>query len=172
MWLAQKFKAIKNIPKFKILSTIKILKLTSYCRIWWKKYYVIWVFFSPLSTVSTTGTAWKISKCGAFSCPYIPVFGLNPEMQGPEKTPYLDTFHAVTRFCGDYDLHFYYHECQDFLKWLEIFQNIEKMVHPRETFWTHYKSNIRIISDLSWKLGANDLKYSCTCKPKWHVYTL
>ena len=55
-------------------------------------------------------------------------------MQGPEKTPYLDTFHAVTRFFGDYDLHFYYRECQDFLKWLEIFQNIEKMVHPRENF--------------------------------------
>ena len=33
-------------------------------------------------------TAWKVSKHGVFSGPYFPVFG-------PEKTPYLDTFHAV-----------------------------------------------------------------------------
>ena len=33
-------------------------------------------------------TAWKVSKYGDFSGPYFPVFG-------PEKTPYLDTFHAV-----------------------------------------------------------------------------
>ena len=30
----------------------------------------------------------KVSKYGFFSGPYFPVFG-------PEKTPYLDTFHAV-----------------------------------------------------------------------------
>ena len=33
-------------------------------------------------------TAWKVSKYGDFSGPYFPVFG-------PEKTPYLSTFHAV-----------------------------------------------------------------------------
>ena len=26
---------------------------------------------------------------------YFPVFGLNTRKYGPEKTPYLDTFHAV-----------------------------------------------------------------------------
>ena len=53
-------------------------------------------------------TAWKSSKWGVFSGPYFPVFGLNTEMcgvnhriqsewrkKGPEKTPYLETFHSV-----------------------------------------------------------------------------
>ena len=35
-----------------------------------------------------TNTVWKMSKYGVFSGTYFPVFG-------PEKTPYLDTFHAV-----------------------------------------------------------------------------
>ena len=54
-----------------------------------------------------TGTAWKVSKQGVFSGPYFPAFGLNtvryysvfrPNVGKyvPEKTPYLDTFHAVT----------------------------------------------------------------------------
>ena len=30
-----------------------------------------------------------------FSGPYFPVFALNTGKYGPEKTPYLDTFHAV-----------------------------------------------------------------------------
>ena len=33
-------------------------------------------------------TAWKVSKYGVFSGPYFPVFW-------PEKTPYLEAFHAV-----------------------------------------------------------------------------
>ena len=36
-----------------------------------------------------------MSKYGVFSGPYFPVFGLNTGKYGPEKTPYLDTFHAV-----------------------------------------------------------------------------
>ena len=45
-----------------------------------------------------------MSKYGVFSGPYFPIFGLNTEIYifspnigkyGPEKTPYLDTFHAV-----------------------------------------------------------------------------
>ena len=49
---------------------------------------------------------WKVSKCGVFSGPCFPVFGLNTEIYGdlispnvekyrPEKTPYLDNFHAM-----------------------------------------------------------------------------
>ena len=37
-------------------------------------------------------------KYGVFFCPYFSVFGLNTEISGkyrPEKTQYLDTFHAV-----------------------------------------------------------------------------
>ena len=37
----------------------------------------------------------KVSKYGVFSGPYFPVFELNTEKYGPEKTPYLDTFHAL-----------------------------------------------------------------------------
>ena len=50
-------------------------------------------------------TAWKVSKYRVNSGPYFPAFGLNTERYGvlspnvgkyrPEKTPYLDTFHAV-----------------------------------------------------------------------------
>ena len=36
-----------------------------------------------------------MSKYGVFFGPYFPVFGLNTGKYGPEKTPYLDTFHAV-----------------------------------------------------------------------------
>ena len=46
-----------------------------------------------------------MSKYGVFSSPYFPAFGLNTERYsvfsrnareyGPEKTPYLYTFHAV-----------------------------------------------------------------------------
>ena len=58
--------------------------------------------------------AWKVSKYGVFSGPYFPTFGLNTERywdtpylsvfrpnvgkHGPDKTPYLNTFHAVHYF--------------------------------------------------------------------------
>ena len=42
-------------------------------------------------------TAWKLSKYGAFSGPYFPVFGQNTGKYGQKKTPYFDTFHAVNR---------------------------------------------------------------------------
>ena len=38
-----------------------------------------------------------MSKYGTFSGPYFPVFGLNRGIYEPEKTPYLDTFHAVLK---------------------------------------------------------------------------
>ena len=40
-------------------------------------------------------TVRKVSKYGVFSGPYFPAFGLNTGKYGPEKTPYLNTFHAV-----------------------------------------------------------------------------
>ena len=42
-------------------------------------------------------TAWKVSKYGVFSGPYFPAFGLNTGKYGPEKTPYLDSFHTVSK---------------------------------------------------------------------------
>ena len=48
-------------------------------------------------------TAWKVSKYGAFSGPYFPVFGLNTDTgkYGPEKTPYLNTFLSVCHYASD-----------------------------------------------------------------------
>ena len=68
---------------------------------------------------------WKVSKYGVFSGPYCPVFGLNTGKCGLEKTPYLDTFHAVS--LGVSKVSFY-------LKYFEILfhmKNIEKnnLVH-------------------------------------------
>ena len=37
----------------------------------------------------------KVSKYGVFSGPYFLVFSPNTGKYGPEKTPYMDTFHAV-----------------------------------------------------------------------------
>ena len=53
-----------------------------------------WILFCKLVNVIYVKvfwfwfTVWKMSKYGVFSGPYFPVFG-------PEKPPYLDTFHAV-----------------------------------------------------------------------------
>ena len=38
-----------------------------------------------------------MSKYGVFSGLYFPAFELNTGKYGPEKTPYLDTVHAVER---------------------------------------------------------------------------
>ena len=38
-----------------------------------------------------------MSKYGVFSGPYFPVFSPNTGKYGPEKTAYLDTFHAVCK---------------------------------------------------------------------------
>ena len=40
-------------------------------------------------------TAWEVSKCGDFSCPYFSVLSPNTEKYRPENMPYLGTFHAV-----------------------------------------------------------------------------
>ena len=40
-------------------------------------------------------TEWKVSKYGVLSGPYFPVFSPGAGKCRPEKTPYLDTFHAL-----------------------------------------------------------------------------
>ena len=42
-----------------------------------------------------TYTAWKMSKYRIFSGLYFSLFSPNTGKYGPEKIPYLDTFHAV-----------------------------------------------------------------------------
>ena len=55
--------------------------------IWWNQFIII-IFLITFIT-------WKVSKYGVFSGPYFPAFG-------QEKTPYLDSFHAV-----DYVRHYW-----------------------------------------------------------------
>ena len=43
-------------------------------------------------------TAWKVSKYGAISGPYFPVFSPNTGKYRQEITLYLDTFHAVPAY--------------------------------------------------------------------------
>ena len=52
---------------------------------------------SWLSQLTATTTARNVSKNGVFSGPYFPVLGLNTGKYGPGRTPYLDTFHTVSR---------------------------------------------------------------------------
>ena len=40
-------------------------------------------------------TSWKVSRYGAFSGPYFPVFVLNMGKYGPKETPFSNTFHSV-----------------------------------------------------------------------------
>ena len=48
--------------------------------------------------LETSRTAWKESKYGVFSGPYFSAFSPDTGKDGPEKTPYLDTFRAVLGF--------------------------------------------------------------------------
>ena len=42
-------------------------------------------------------TVWNVFKYGVFSGPYFPVFRPNAGEYGPEKAPYLGTFHIVCK---------------------------------------------------------------------------
>ena len=67
---------------------------------------IVWLFpykHSLLIFQAREDTVWKVSKYGVFSGPYFPlldskwiqIFSPSTEKYRPEKTPYLDTFHAV-----------------------------------------------------------------------------
>ena len=45
--------------------------------------------------ITSANTPRKMSKYGVFSDPYLSMFSQNAGKSGPEKAPYLDTFHAV-----------------------------------------------------------------------------
>ena len=45
-------------------------------------------------------TGWKMFKYRVFSGPYFPVFSPKTGKYGPEKIPYLDTFHTVIKKLG------------------------------------------------------------------------
>ena len=67
-------------------------------------------------------TVWKASKYRVFPGPYFPVFGLNTEKFGTEKTPYLDTFRAVDLFS----------KCEQIRSCLQIFPNV---IHKSLSFF-------------------------------------
>ena len=60
-----------------------------------KMYFLLIKRCLHISGLPWSFTAWKMSKYGVFSGPYFPVFSPNAGKYGPEKTPYLDTFHTV-----------------------------------------------------------------------------
>ena len=51
-----------------------------------------------------TSIVWKVSKCGVISGPYFPVFSPNTGKYGPEKSPYLVTFHSVNFYSVRYSV--------------------------------------------------------------------
>ena len=65
----------------------------------------MFICWKKTQTTNNVSTACKVSKNGVFSGPYFLAFGPNTDRYGvfspnagkygPEKTPYLDTFHAV-----------------------------------------------------------------------------
>ena len=67
--------------------------------------------FSNSVLIRKNATLQKVSKYGVSSGPYFPVFGLNIGYSSntgkcrPERTPYLDTFHAV---CGSEKTHIWH----------------------------------------------------------------
>ena len=69
----------------------------------------LWGGAIAIAIFAKPSTVWKVLKCGVFlvcifpysywirrNTPYLSVFSPNAGKYGPEKTPSLDTFHAVT----------------------------------------------------------------------------
>ena len=81
-----------------------------------------------------------MSKYGVISSPYFPVFGLNTEIYGvwffvlslntgkygPEKTPYLGTFHAVKT------------------AWSSSWKNTKKDLHLKTKFYSSYTWTLKV----------------------------
>ena len=72
-----------------------------------------------------------MSKYGAFSGPYFPVFRLNTGKHGPGKIPYLDTFHAMLMVMKYYKTFFFW------MSKVWKFQNLKEKV-LKSTFLSSY----------------------------------
>ena len=104
-----------------------------------------------------------MSKYRVFSFPYFPVFSPNTGKYGPKKTPYLDTFHAVTNFSCQVKL--VYHPIR-----LRYFLDISQ--HPkilksyvvwqlvRQLVYTMFISNNCTSFHLWWKENLLNIKKS------------
>ena len=62
-------------------------------------FFVFWCNFNCTMSCPSSIHCVRSDLIRSFSCPYFPLFGLNTGKYGPEKTPYLDTFHAVMLCC-------------------------------------------------------------------------
>ena len=95
-----------------------------------------------------TFTTWKVSKCEGFSGQYFHVFSSHTAKYGPEKTPYLDTFHVVFHVHVSTKLKNYY-----------SFKNryIRKLTRRKLTWITNLEKNYILVTknegkSLNWKL--------------------
>ena len=87
---------LRAAPKKPILNRVKgLMEQFRFFKLLILKLQIFILFYKNLKNVITV-TAWKVSKYRVFSGPYFPVFGLNTDKCGTEKTPCLDTFHAVS----------------------------------------------------------------------------
>ena len=77
-------------------STSKVVAVSKMLR-WTRNALSIQNTISGLSEKKDTSHCVKSVVTGNFSGLHFPVFGVNTAKCGPEKTPYLDNFHAVQR---------------------------------------------------------------------------
>ena len=77
-----------NENVFEYFTAILIIKHEKIHRVF---YYLVCVFIAQSKSYDCVKTVYIRS----FSGPYFTVFRLNRGKYGPEKTPYLDTFHVV-----------------------------------------------------------------------------
>ena len=76
----------------KMFSKIKLNEILPHASLTW-----IRMLKETWTSTKSVSISWR-EKCpntDFFSGPYFSVFGLNTEKYGPQKTSYLDTFHAV-----------------------------------------------------------------------------
>ena len=60
-----------------------------------------WLVVENLQLTKNSIHCVKSVQIRSLSGPHFPVFGLNTEIYGPEKTPYLGTFHVVIVLNGE-----------------------------------------------------------------------
>ena len=128
--LAKNF-SVKNVKEYDWLS-LSLVKFLLKRRIW--EFLV--VNFESLSLCE------KCSKYGDFSFPYFPLLGLNTGKYGPEKSPYLATFHAVL----PYHLTSYLESAKKQLSIpMESTMSLRFINVANIFFWCRYIDSIRII---------------------------
>ena len=116
--------------------------MTSTC--WCNQTRTTWISIRELFVNSSyelrTLTTWKLSKYSVVPGSYFPVFSPNTGKYGPEITPYLDTFQAVSPKCGKSEESCSESEWSpyDDLEW-NVFRAIVLKIVLRSRFWVNLK---------------------------------